>query len=366
MSNPEASLPVHAKDNPNTPADGAPSKNALKKAQKDAEKAAKKVAAKKADEEKRAQQQQAADVDNAKDNYGPLPADSTVEITHLKNIGEEHADQVVNVITRVHNSRGQSAKLAFLMLRQQGKTIQSVIAAGDEVSKQMIKWTTSVSVNSFVRVTALVKKTPAPVESATVKNFELHIKKIYLISAAMQMLPVQPKDIERPPPESAEEGQTDATGLPIVSLKTRLDNRVIDLQSECNQAIFTISSAVEGLFEEYMRKSGSRKYNTAKLVGAATEGGSDVFEVSNYFGKKAYLTQSPQFYKQMLIAGDAESVFEIGPVFRAENSNTHRHLTEVSPFHDSDGMTDSSSSPVLISKWSLTTTTTKSSILPRS
>ena len=79
-----------------------------------------------------------------------------------------------------------------------------------------------------------------------------------------------------------------------------------------------------------MRSHGSRKFNTTKLAGAATEGGSGVFEVSNYFGKKAYLTQSPQLYKQMLIAADCESVFEIGPVFRAENSNTHRHLTEVS------------------------------------
>jgi len=329
MSAPESGLPVHAKDNPNTPSDGAPSKNALKKAAKDAEKAAKKAAAKKADEEKRAEQQASAEEDNAKDNYGALPTDSDGQVTHLKKIGEEHADKTINVIVRVHNSRGQSAKLAFLMLRQQGKTIQSVVAAGDEVSKQMVKWATSVSVNSFVRVTALVKKTPAPVESASIKDYELHIRKIYLISPAMQMLPVQPKDIERPPPEgNVEEGATDATGMPVVTLKTRLDNRVIDLQSECNQAIFTISSAVESLFEEYMRKSGSRKFNTAKLVGAATEGGSDVFVVSNYFGKKAYLTQSPQFYKQMLIAGDCESVFEIGPVFRAENSNTHRHLTE--------------------------------------
>ena len=329
MSNVEASLPVHAKDNPNTPSDGAPSKNALKKAQKDAEKAAKKEAAKKLEAEKRAAQQAAADEDNAKDNYGPLPKDSHVDITHLKTIGDEHADKVINVIVRVHNSRGQSAKLAFLMLRQQGKTIQAVLAAGDEVSKQMVKWSTSVSINSFVRISALVVKPKEPVTSATIQDYELHIKKIYLVSAAMQMLPVQPKDIERPAPEAAEEGQTDSSGAPVVTLKTRLDNRVIDLQSECNQAIFTVSSAVEFLFDQYMRKSGSRKFNTSKLVGAATEGGAGVFEVSNYFGKKAYLSQSPQFYKQMLIAGDCESVFEIGPVFRAENSNTHRHLTEV-------------------------------------
>jgi aspartyl-tRNA synthetase len=301
----------------------------MKKAQKEAEKAAKKAAAKKADEEKRAAQQAQEGEDTAKDNYGQLPEDE-VKITHLKKLGDEHVEKEVTVITRVHNSRSQSAKLGFVMLRQQGKTIQAVIAAnGDAVSKQMVKWTTGVNVNSFVRVTALVKKTPEPVASASISNLELHIKKIYLISQAAEVLPMQVKDAERPPPISAEEGQVDSEGAPIVTLKTRLDNRVIDLQTECNQAIFSISSAVEGLFEEYMRKSGARKFNTPKLLGAATEGGSGVFEINNYFGKSGFLAQSPQLHKQMLIAADCESVFEIAPVFRAENSNTHRHMTEV-------------------------------------
>jgi len=326
----ETSLPTHVKDNPSVSADGAPSKNALKKAQKEAEKAAKKAAAKKADEEKRAAQQSQVSEDLAKDNYGDLPDDSA-EIIHLKKLGEEHLDKEITVITRIHNSRSQSAKLAFLMLRQQGKTIQAVVAAsGDSVSKQMVKWSTGINVNSFVRVSGVIKKTDPPIASATIGNLELHVTKFYLIAQAAEQIPMQVKDAERPPPATGEEGQVDAEGAPIVTLKTRLDNRVIDLQTECNQAIFTVSSAVEGLFEEYMRKSGSRKFNTPKLLGTATEGGSGVFEVSNYFGKSGFLAQSPQLHKQMLIAGDCESVFEIGPVFRAENSNTHRHLTEVS------------------------------------
>jgi aspartyl-tRNA synthetase len=67
--------------------------------------------------------------------------------------------------------------------------------------------------------------------------------------------------------------------------------------------------------------------HTPKLLGAASEGGANVFTVT-YFDRKAYLAQSPQLYKQMLIASDYERVFEIAPVFRAENSFTHRHLTE--------------------------------------
>lgn len=325
----EQSLPAHTKDNnPSTPADGTLSKNALKKAQKDAEKAAKRAAAKKADEEKRAAQQ-APEVDGAVDNYGDQPAQPTPAI-ELRSLAESSADSEVTVIARIYNSRSQSAKLGFITLREDGKTIQAVVAAaGESVSKQMVKWCMSLSTNSFVRVTALVKKTPAPTV-ATISNLELHVKKIYLISAAQQMLPVQPKDIERAPPEGeTEEDQTDESGAPIVTLKTRLDNRVIDLQSECNLAILKISDGVEKLYEQYMRENGFISVHTSKLVGAATEGGSGVFEVSNYFGRKAYLTQSPQFYKQMLIAGDVKRVFEIGPVFRAENSNTHRHLTEV-------------------------------------
>ena len=330
----ESALPTHAKDNPNVAADGAPSKNALKKAQKDAEKAAKKAAAKKADEDKRAAQQQQAGEDAATENYGDPSKSKETTIIPLKDLSEEDVDKEVTVIARIHNSRSQSAKLAFLMLRQRGLTIQAVVAAsGDAVSKQMVKWCIGVNVNSFVKVSGLIKKPDPPVMSASISGLEMHVTKIYMISQASEVLPMQVKDAERPPPETGDEDQTDAEGTPIVTLKTRLDNRVIDLQTECNQAIFTISSGVEGLFEEYMRKSGSRKFNTPKMVGAATEGGAGVFEVGNYFGKKAYLAQSPQFYKQMLIASDCENVFEIGPVFRAENSNTHRHLTEVCSFN---------------------------------
>lgn len=325
----EGSLPVRSKDNLMVEAEGAPSKNALKKAAKDAEKAAKKAAAKKADEEKRIAQQSSASEDTATDRYGDLPKDDA-EITHITKLSEADLDKEITIITRIHNSRSQSAKLSFLTLRQQGKTIQAVLAVSDVVSRQMVKWAVSTNANSIVRVTGHLKKPMEPLRTTSLSDLELHVTKIFMISQAIEQLPMQVKDAERPPPVSEEEEQVDADGVPTVTLKTRLDNRVLDLQTECNQAIFTISSAVEGLFEGYMRSHGSRKFNTTKLAGAATEGGSGVFEVSNYFGKKAYLTQSPQLYKQMLIAADCESVFEIGPVFRAENSNTHRHLTEVS------------------------------------
>jgi aspartyl-tRNA synthetase len=79
---------------------------------------------------------------------------------------------------------------------------------------------------------------------------------------------------------------------------------------------------------EYLRSKGFKKFESPGLIAAASEGGANVFELP-YFGKKAYLAQSPQFYKQIQIAGGRERVYSIGPVYRAENSNTPRHMTEV-------------------------------------
>ncbi|EDN08829.1 aspartyl-tRNA synthetase [Histoplasma mississippiense (nom. inval.)] len=300
-----------------------PSKSALKKAAKEREKA-EKAAKRAAQEQAAAQASQAADF--SKHLYGPIPDSADkVQVLNLLDLSEELCEKDVTVVARVDNARVQSAKLAFLMLRQQGKKMQAVVSASDEISRPMVKWIGGINVNSIVKVTAVVKKAEIPVTSATVKHLELHIRKVYLVAQASHMLPMQVKDAERPPPESVtEEVESEA---PYVTLKTRLDNRVLDLQTEASQAITWISSGVAQLFMEYMLKSGSRWISTPKLTANASEGGAGVFEVT-YFKRKAYLAQSPQLYKQMCIAGDMESVFEIGPVFRAEESNTHRHLTE--------------------------------------
>ncbi|KAL4923666.1 putative aspartyl-tRNA synthetase Dps1 [Aspergillus undulatus] len=306
--------------------EGKLSKSALKKLAKDkakAEKAAQRAA------QEQAQAAAAEANDTAKDLYGAIPENEDVlPSTQLSQIGDEYYEKEITVVARVDNARVQSAKLAFLMLRQQGLKVQAVIAAAEPISRQMIKYTGGLNVNSIVQVTGTVKKPGVPIASATLSNHEIHIRKVYMIAEAAQQLPMQVKDAERPLPEATEEGfQVDADGAPIVTLKTRLDNRVLDLQTATSQAITWISSGVAQLFAEYMTKSGSRWISTPKLVGAATEGGSGVFEVK-YFKRNAYLAQSPQLYKQICIAGDMENVFEIAPVFRAEDSNTHRHLTE--------------------------------------
>jgi len=106
-----------------------------------------------------------------------------------------------------------------------------------------------------------------------------------------------------------------------------LDNRIIDLRTTTNQAIFRVEAAICRLFRDHLTSHGFVEIHTPKIISAASEGGANVFEVS-YFKGQAYLAQSPQLYKQMALCADFDKVFTIGAVFRAEDSNTHRHLCE--------------------------------------
>lgn len=327
---------------PSRPAEGqagteAPSKNALKKAAKEKEKAEKAAKQAQRQEQERLEREKAEANDTAKHLYGPLPESSTgtPTFTELSELYDAKEDQEVTVDVRVHNARVQSAKLAFLVLREESHTIQAVIAEGGKynISRKMVKWCGGLNTESIIRVTGLVKQPKEPVTSTSISNFEVHIEKVYMISEAAEQLPVQVKDCMRAPPmvddgQEEKEGEVDSSGLPVVSLSARLNNRILDVRTAANQAIFQLQSGISNLFIEYMNKHGFRWIQSSKIAGAATEGGSNVFEIK-YFDSKAYLTQSPQFFKQMAIAMDMKRVCEIGPVFRAENSNTHRHLTEV-------------------------------------
>merc|ERR1712166_826532 len=127
--------------------------------------------------------------------------------------------------------------------------------------------------------------------------------------------------------DKKEEGKETETKSSMVYQDTRLNNRVIDLRVPTNQAIFKIQAGVCKLFREFMDQRGFMEIHSPKMIGGASEGGANIFRFE-YFGRPACLAQSPQLYKQMALMADFERVFEIGPVFRAENSNTNRHLCE--------------------------------------
>lgn len=95
-----------------------------------------------------------------------------------------------------------------------------------------------------------------------------------------------------------------------------------------SQAIGDVRATVRRVFSEYLDARGFIQFEPPYLLGAASESGATVFKLP-YFGKDAFLAQSPQFYKQIEIAGGRKKVYCIGPAFRAENSNTLRHMTEV-------------------------------------
>jgi nondiscriminating aspartyl-tRNA synthetase len=111
-----------------------------------------------------------------------------------------------------------------------------------------------------------------------------------------------------------------------LQLKTLLDLRPLSLRHPKNQAIFKLYDVLLGAYAQAMHSNGFTEIKTPKLLGAASESGANCFKIE-YFGKKAYLAQSPQFYKQMMV-GVFERVFEIGTVFRAEPHYTTRHVNE--------------------------------------
>ncbi len=138
--------------------------------------------------------------------------------------------------------------------------------------------------------------------------------------------------IEMLPEKIVVESRAEALPLgPDANIDTRLDYRWIDLRTEKNQLMFQMQTEMVKSFREYALENNCIEIHTPKLIGTASESGSEVFEL-DYFDGKAYLAQSPQFYKQMAMASGFERIFEVGPVFRAEKSNTNKHATEFTGF----------------------------------
>ncbi|XP_067002971.2 aspartate--tRNA ligase, cytoplasmic isoform X2 [Anabrus simplex] len=254
--------------------DQAKSKKALKKEAKEAAKAAKK-------EEKKSQnasQLQEAENDYSAGKYGALPMIQSGdkisrEFTHVKDLTKVLADQTVWIRGRLHTSRAKG-KQCFAVIRQQQYSVQCLIAVSDTTSKAMVKFASNITKESIVDVEATVRIVNQSIESCSQKTVELHVIQLFTVSAAKSQLPLLIEDASRP-----------------------------------------------------VKDEGFVEIHTPKIISAASEGGANVFTVS-YFKTSAYLAQSPQLYKQMAIAADFDKVFTVGAVFRAEDSNTHRHLTE--------------------------------------
>ncbi|XP_055945919.1 aspartate--tRNA ligase, cytoplasmic-like [Argiope bruennichi] len=297
------------------------SKKALKKLAKDEEKANKKKA-----KQAEADSKQEEEDDYSKDCYGKMVMIQSHEkvprkLIPVSSLEKDLGEEKIWIRGRLHTSRAKG-KQCFFVVRQRQFTIQCLLSVSETTSKQMIKFVASITKESIIDVEGFVRASPQKIESCSQKNVEMHVTKVFVVSSAEARLPLQIEDASRP------ENENDPEGLNIhVNQDTRLDNRVIDLRTAANQAIYSLQGGVCTLFREYLSSKGFKEIHTPKIISAASEGGANVFEVK-YCEGLAYLAQSPQFYKQMAIAADFDRVYTIGSVFRAENSNTHRHLCE--------------------------------------
>lgn len=250
----------------------------------------------------------------------------------VANLEEVRIGESVWVRARVHKIVVTS-QVAFLTLRRSLDTVQAVLEG-----KDLLKWARKfVTAESIVDVFAKIS-TPegGRVEKCSVSTVELTASKIYIVSRADEKLPMTLDDAARPlgdtagstqKPEEEQNEEDSSLMRPRVTRDTRLDARVVDLRVPAHGSLMRVQSGVCQLFREFLYKKSFTEIHSPKLIAGASEGGADVFELS-YFGRKACLAQSPQLYKQMAICGDFGRVFEIGPVFRAEKSHTHRHMCE--------------------------------------
>ncbi|CBI20816.3 unnamed protein product, partial [Vitis vinifera] len=188
----------------------------------------------------------------------------------------------------------------------------------------MVKYATGLSRESHVDIEGIISVPGVPIKGAT-QQVEVQVRKLYGISKA-ENLPINIEDAARSESE-IEKALQAGEQLVRVNQDTRLNYRVLDLRTPANQAIFRVQCQVENIFRQFLLSEGFVGIHTPKLIGGSSEGGSAVFRL-DYKGQPACLAQSPQLHKQMAICGDFGRVFEIGPVFRAEDSFTHRHLCE--------------------------------------
>lgn len=208
-----------------------------------------------------------------------------------------------------------SKYMAFLVLKDITGKIQITIEK--ETHPELCQAVSQLSEDSVISVTGTV----AANDYVKLHGLELIPENIRIESVA-EALPIARKAIPATKKKKAVERS---------SIDQRIDYRWIDLRTRENQLMFQVQTAMVNAMRQFLLNQNFLEIHTPKLIGAASESGADVFEVK-YFDRSAYLAQSPQFYKQMAMASGFERIFEVGPVFRAEKSNTSRHTTEFTGF----------------------------------
>jgi aspartyl-tRNA synthetase len=230
----------------------------------------------------------------------------------LKNIKEAYLFEKYNgqitVKGRIQFSICKSTKMCFIILRDGLHTLQ-VVLNKNNINEELIKLSGRTNLESLIQVTGKLVSPPNKIESCSFHNLELVAFDFTVLN------------------------ESEIVGLQVNSeviesnRDTRLNNRVLDLRNIQNQTVFRIKSLICRYSQEFLWKKDFMQIQTPKMISVSSEGGAEVFQLK-YFDTNEYLAQSPQLYKQMTINAEFPKVYEIGPVFRAENSNSNRHLTE--------------------------------------
>ena len=217
-------------------------------------------------------------------------------------IGEvkNHIDTEVEISGWTQNIRTMSTVL-FIELRDVSGTVQGVLLKkGNEELFETLK---ALPRESVLSITGQAVKSQAKI------GYEVQIKHLDILNRAETPLPL---------------GVVDKIESDI---ETRLENRFLDLRRPEKLSIFKIQSTISNSIRNFFVNSGFIEIHSPKIVAAATEGGTELFPVK-YFEKSAYLSQSPQLYKEMMMSAGFDKVFEVAPAFRAEEHNTPRHINE--------------------------------------
>ncbi|HIH35389.1 MAG TPA: aspartate--tRNA(Asn) ligase [Methanosphaera sp.] len=223
--------------------------------------------------------------------------------THYStDITPELAGETVKVTGWVHEIRDLGG-IVFVLIRDK-KGITQLTAPSKKLTEEMMADVRAARKETIVTLTGTVQESPkAP------NGVEIIPSNIDIINVSQLPLPL------------------DTTEKVDAEMDTRLDARFMDLRKHDVSAIFKIKNEMLHTVRNYFYDNDFTEITTPKLVASATEGGTELFPIT-YFEKEAFLGQSPQLYKQMMMATGLDNVFEIGQIFRAEEHDTLRHLNE--------------------------------------
>ena len=216
-------------------------------------------------------------------------------------IGPELDGREVTIFGWVHEIRDLGG-IRFLLLKDKTGKIQITIPR-DKVEAHVLEKADRLQKQYCIGIRGVVKKMKKAPRGAEIIPSEIKI-----LAVAKHPLAI------------------DITGKTPAEIDVRLDNRILDLRRDENTAIFKIQHAILQSVREYLSNQGFLEVRTPRIIASATEGGTELFPVA-YFGREAFLAQSPQLYKEQLTI-DFETVFEVGTFFRAEESHTRRHISE--------------------------------------